>query len=83
MASASEDGTIKLWDITDQPLKRTNQPQLINSSSRFSRFRSGVSDPENLDYLLKDSCNWVRNYLRYSQDIKEDGDRHLCNDVHK
>jgi WD40 repeat protein len=83
MASASEDGMVKLWDITDRLSKRTNQPKLINSLDRFSRFGTWFVENDNLDYLLKDSCNWVRNYLRYSQDIKEDSDRHLCNDVHK
>jgi WD40 repeat protein len=74
MASASTDGTVQLWDITDDRSKP------LNSQDRRQDEQTKLY--EDLDSLMKKACDWSGNYLRYSKDIKEGSDdRKLCDDI--
>jgi WD40 repeat protein len=68
IASASEDGIVKLWnwDVSD----------------RIKPFHPGRKE-EDLESLMNKACEWAGNYLRHSKDVKQESDRKLCDDIKK
>jgi WD40 repeat protein len=68
IASASEDGIVKLWNW--------------NVSGRIKPFHPRRKK-EDLTSLLDRACEWAGDYLRHSKDVKQESDRKLCDDVKK
>ena len=65
LASGSLDKTIKLWNMSGKLLKTLEGHQESNL---------------NLDDLMKQGCDWVRDYLENSEEVSE-SDRHLCDGI--
>jgi WD40 repeat protein len=92
LASASADGTIRLWQITNgQEIKNIegNEYPFWNLSfSRDSRKIVSVSDngiveiwkAETLDFdqLILRGCNWLDDYLKNNSNVQEI-DKNICN----
>jgi WD40 repeat protein len=84
LATASEDETVKLWNLNGELLKTffghiggvisaTFSPdgKFIASSGRDGRVIIWNRDLE-LEDVVKKSCDWVRGYLENNPDVKED-----------
>ncbi|MGB7442466.1 MAG: hypothetical protein WA919_15485 [Coleofasciculaceae cyanobacterium] len=90
IASASEDQTIKLWNREYQLLHTFKGHEAAVKSIRFSpdgKIIASVSRDGkvilwnlDLDDLLMQGCNWVRNYLKNNPNVRE-SDRHLCDGI--
>lgn len=87
LASTSSDKTIKLWSRNGQLLQTLYTHQDVVTSVTFSpdgqTLVSASGDTKiiiwnlNLDDLVTQGCNWVRNYVRYSAEMSEE-ERGLC-----
>jgi WD40 repeat protein len=66
-------------DITS--LSFSPDGKTIASSSKDGTIK--LSRHYDVSSLVSNACDWVADYLRYSKDIKEEGDRHLCDDVRR
>ncbi|HEY9297326.1 MAG TPA: hypothetical protein VIQ31_13335, partial [Phormidium sp.] len=93
IAAASDDKTVKLWnqdgaliatlighdaevyDVSFSPDSKT-----VASASKDKRVILWNVENLNLDDLLVDGCNWVRDYLNTNPNVKQ-SDRHLCDGV--
>ena len=96
-ASASEDGTVKLWNLKGEELLTLYNPfyeendwfrSIAFSPDGKTIVAGGTStimwrniDELKLDKLMVSACNWVGDYLQYSKDIEEKSDRHLCDGI--
>ncbi|MBD0327891.1 MAG: hypothetical protein ICV68_15780, partial [Pyrinomonadaceae bacterium] len=89
-ASASFDGTVKLWNYDGkelETLKGHSDGVFGVTFSPDGKFLASASQDRtailwNLERIfqldfLEYGCDWVRDYLRRNADVKEE-DRHLC-----
>ena len=82
------DGTIKIWNVETGKEIRSLNGSASNVSFRPNgktlAFSSGDNiklwNVETLDFLMVQSCDWVRNYLTYNPNVSE-SDRHLCDGI--
>ncbi|MEH2113502.1 nSTAND1 domain-containing NTPase [Nostoc sp.] len=93
LASASDDKTVKLWDLNGKELQTFKGHEKEVTSVVFSPNGKTLATTVNnstiiiwdldqiaLAPLLNNACNWTRNYLTYSQNRPE-GDKHLCDGI--
>ncbi|NEQ29332.1 MAG: hypothetical protein F6K28_62500, partial [Microcoleus sp. SIO2G3] len=90
IASASDDNTVKLWNVSGQELTALKGHRGSVNSVVFSpdgKMIASASDDNtvklwnmDLDDLLVRGCNWVRDYLKNNPNVKDE-DRKLCDDV--
>ena len=91
MATGRADGRITFWNVnTKKEIITIQGHQKEVSSVNFSpdgkRLASGDTDGNiklwsfDLDFLMKESCDLVRNYLTYNPNVSE-SDRHLCDGI--
>ncbi|MEH2102529.1 MAG: hypothetical protein V7K76_22815, partial [Nostoc sp.] len=90
IASASDDKTVKLWNLQGQELQTLKGHSSGVSSVAFSpngKTIASASDDKtvklwnlNLDSLMEKGCDWVSNYLRNNPNVS-DSDRHVCDGV--
>jgi WD40 repeat protein len=90
LASASDDRTVKLWSIEGSELHtfqgHTGAVNSVSFSPDGQMLASADSDGTiilwnlNLDELLVQGCNWLRDYLKTNPNISE-SDRHLCDGI--
>ncbi|MEH1905466.1 MAG: hypothetical protein V7L04_29825, partial [Nostoc sp.] len=92
IATASQDGTARLWTLNGQLLQEFKGHQGIVYSVSFSpdgkTIATASSDKtvrlwpvENLDQLLVRGCNWLHDYLQNPNVNLSDRDRRLCDDI--
>ena len=90
IASASLDGTVRLWSITGSLLKtitgHTNgvygvsfspDGKTIASASWDGSIKLWSTESEDFEGLLQCGCKWLGDYLRSNQNVSE-ADRHIC-----
>ena len=91
VATGRADGRITFWNVnTKKEIITIQGHQKEVSSVNFSpdgkRLASGDTDGNiklwsfDLDFLMKESCDLVRNYLTYNPNVSE-SDRHLCDGI--
>jgi WD40 repeat protein len=90
LASASADGTIKLWSLEGKELQTLQGHSAEVYSVSFSpdgQTLASASDDGtvilwnlNLDSLMALGCSWVSDYLRNNPNVSE-SDRYLCDSV--
>ena len=90
LASASDDGTVKLWTVEGEELQTLEGHRGRVRSVRFSpdgeTLASANSDGTvnlwnfNLEDLLARGCRQIANYLRHNPNVR-DSDRQLCDGV--
>ncbi len=90
LASASGDGTIKLWNLSGRELQSLQGHSAEVYSVSFSpdgqTLASGSADSTvilwnlNLDNLIELACSWVGDYLRNNPNVSE-SDRCLCDGI--
>jgi WD40 repeat protein len=89
IASASEDGTVKLWSRNGTLIKTIEHSGSVNSLSFSPDGKSLATAVDNgtvllwnldLDDLLGRGCDWVRGYLENNSSISKE-DRNLCKGV--
>ncbi|MBD1807125.1 TIR domain-containing protein [Microcoleus sp. FACHB-SPT15] len=93
IATASEDKTVKLWnrdgtliatlighDAEVYHVSFSSDGKTIASASRDNSVILWNVENLNLDDLLVDGCNWVRDYLKTNPNVKQ-SDRQLCDSV--
>jgi WD40 repeat protein len=90
LASASDDRTVKLWTIEGIELHtfegHTDAVNSVSFSPNGKMLASASTDGTiilwnlNLDELLVQGCNWLRDYLKTNPNISE-SDRHLCDGI--
>jgi len=89
IASASRDKTVKIWKLDGTLLATLEGHESKIASIAFSNDGRTIASAEidgkiilwnlNLDDLLINGCDWVRDYLNTLPDENEN--KHLCNDV--
>ncbi|MFP4120932.1 MAG: eIF2A-related protein [Coleofasciculus sp.] len=92
IASASGDGTVKFWRIDGTELQTfqghgnwvysvsfSPDGQTIASASRDGTVKV-MTWKLALDDLLRQGCNWLRDYLKTNPNVSE-SDRNLCDDI--
>ena len=70
----------RLWDLEGNLLaefKYIGSPLIFNSVQNLLVTSKGVWQIDNLDQLMKRGCDWLHDYLKYSQS----SDRHLCDGI--
>lgn len=90
LASASADGTIRLWQVSDGHELRTLQgngyafwnisfidDKTLVSVSDDAKVELWNADTLEFDVLLKQSCDWLQDYLQFSLQVDQ-RDRALC-----
>ncbi|MHC5777479.1 nSTAND1 domain-containing NTPase [Nostoc sp.] len=91
IATASDDRTGRLWNLQGELLQEFQGHQGKVKSVSFSLDGKTIATASydntarlwpvrNLDRLLEDGCNWVRDYLTYNPNISE-SDKHLCDGI--
>ena len=90
IASASADNTIKLWNLQGQELAtlKGHLDRVINVSFSPDGKTIASASADNtiklwhldLDVLLGQGCDWVRDYLRTNAEVNQ-SDRHLCDGI--
>ena len=89
IVTASNDRTVRVWDLTGRPVAELRVDQGLSSVS-FSQDgqRILLSDyngkvrawrADNLNQLVSRGCRWLSSYLKNSPGLSE-SDRHLCDD---
>ncbi|MEO0535905.1 MAG: hypothetical protein AAF215_18780 [Cyanobacteria bacterium P01_A01_bin.123] len=88
LASASEDGTVKLWDRSGRQLQtlegHTDEVWNVSFSPDGETLASASHDGAvklwnfNLDDLMAKSCNWLQDYMTYGN--ASDEEKALCAD---
>jgi WD40 repeat protein/tetratricopeptide (TPR) repeat protein len=91
--STSADGTVKWWDLQGNELKTLpaysecrslcvspdgEKIVLGNSDGTLTLFNSDLKF--DLDDLLVQGCNWIRDYLKHNRNVSE-SDRSLCDGI--
>lgn len=87
LATAGDDGTVRLWNLQGQPLAtwKVDQGQVWSISfspdgqqlaTAGSIGNAKLLQIESFDELMKQGCNWVRDYLKNNPNTESD--RHLC-----
>ena len=92
LATASRDGTVKLWNLQGTELLTLSGHQDGVYGLAFSpdgqTLASASKDKTvklwnfNIDFLLEQGCNWVRDYLKYNPRVNQ-SDRLLCEGIGK
>ncbi len=95
LASGSDDNTIKLWKVETGEQIRTlkghdeNVTSLsfspdgktLASSSQDNTIKLwNLETDRNFDSLMRGSCDWVHNYLKYNPKVEAE-DKQLCDDI--
>ncbi|HEY9667291.1 MAG TPA: hypothetical protein V6C91_10835, partial [Coleofasciculaceae cyanobacterium] len=93
IASTSSDRTVKLWNREGQPLQTlighngevysvawSPDGKTIASASQDKAVILWNLEDLQLNRLMQDACDWVRDFLKYSAAVEED-DKHLCNGI--
>ncbi|MEH2453638.1 WD40 repeat domain-containing protein, partial [Nostoc sp.] len=91
IATASLDGTARLWNLQGQLLQEFKGHQGTVRGVSFSPDGKTIATAsldgtarlwpvENLDQLLVRGCNWLHNYLQNNSNVSE-SDKHLCDDI--
>jgi hypothetical protein len=91
LATASADGTVKLWTPESGDLIRTLSGHegwftSVSYSPDGSTLATASADGTaklwriDLDWLMAQSCDRIRGYLQYNPEVSE-GDRHLCDGI--
>ena len=87
--SAKDSGTIKFWSVDGIDIKTFKTDSSTVSSINFSPdgkmlvWSNGgevIMWNLDLDYLLSQGCDWVRDYLQNNSNVSE-SDRHLCDGI--
>ena len=94
IAFVSDDGTLKLWDRDTAQVKlwdpktgknigtislKGHSASLISTSIRLSPDGKAII-PANIESLLSQGCNLIRDYLQNNPGVSKD-DKHLCDDI--
>jgi WD40 repeat protein len=95
IASASSDRTVKLWTREGQLLQTlmghkgkvysvsfSPDGKTIASASQDKTVILWNLEDLQLDRLMQDACDWVRDYLKYNSKVKQ-SDRTLCDDINE
>ncbi|MCF2145756.1 CHAT domain-containing protein [Desmonostoc muscorum LEGE 12446] len=92
LASASEDKTVKFWDLDGKELRTLKHEEFVTNvifSPDGKTLLTTINNPSMiiwdldklaLDPLLDNACDWVRDYLKYSDEVQEE-DKDLCNRI--
>jgi WD40 repeat protein len=90
LATASKDGTARLWDLKGKQLVSFNGHQGEVTSLMFSPNGEQLATASNdstaklwqisFDELFSKGCDWVRDYLKNNPNVEE-SDRTLCGDL--
>jgi WD40 repeat protein len=90
LASASDEGTVKLWSIEGSELHtfqgHTGAVNSVSFSPDGQMLASASTDGTmilwnlNLDELLVEGCDWLRDYLKTNPNVSE-SDRLLCEGI--
>ncbi|MEH2115319.1 nSTAND1 domain-containing NTPase [Nostoc sp.] len=93
LATASYDHTVKLWDLNGKELQTFSSHKSSLTSLAFSPDGKTLAsasfdntiivwhlDQLTPELLLNGACDWVRDYLKNSQEVKAE-DKSLCNGI--